>query len=112
MSGGPAGAGWDWLVLQARSARFTLIGRRARSRGNGPVFSGPLQCASWIRLHPSGGRTFSVIAEDVEASARLNGLQGIVNFLNAPGTFTFYNLREEAQFLADVIRTRPEASGS
>src|SRR6266508_3897766 len=26
MSDGPAGRGWDWLVQQARDARFTLIG--------------------------------------------------------------------------------------
>ena len=26
MSDGPAGPGWDWLVQQARDARFTLIG--------------------------------------------------------------------------------------
>src|SRR5688572_14552125 len=26
MSGGPAGRGWDWLVREARDARFTLIG--------------------------------------------------------------------------------------
>src|SRR5688572_8109048 len=26
MEGGPAGAGWDWLVREARAAQFTLIG--------------------------------------------------------------------------------------
>src|SRR6266850_6356985 len=26
ISGGPAGRGWDWLVQEARDARFTLIG--------------------------------------------------------------------------------------
>ena len=26
MSDGPAGRGWDWLVQEARDARFTLIG--------------------------------------------------------------------------------------
>ena len=26
MGDGPAGRGWDWLVQQARDARFTLIG--------------------------------------------------------------------------------------
>src|ERR1043165_9665559 len=26
MSGGPAGRGWDWLVQEAKDARFTLIG--------------------------------------------------------------------------------------
>ena len=49
-----------------------------------------------------------VIAEDVEAAARRNGVQGVVDFLNTPGIFTFYNLREEAQFLADVVKTAPK----
>jgi hypothetical protein len=30
-----------------------------------------------------------------------------LDFLAAPGTWTFYNLREEAQFLADVIKAAP-----
>src|SRR6185369_11086808 len=48
-----------------------------------------------------------IIAQDIEAAARRNGLQGIVDFLTAPGTFTFYNMREETQFLADVINAAP-----
>jgi hypothetical protein len=49
-----------------------------------------------------------VIAEDVEAAARRNGVQGVIDFLNTPGTFTFYNVREEAQFLADVVAAAPK----
>src|SRR4029079_18215795 len=48
-----------------------------------------------------------VIAQDVEAAARRNGYQGVVDFLRAPGVFTFHNLREESQFLADVVKAGP-----
>jgi len=48
-----------------------------------------------------------VIAQDVEAAARRNGVRGIEEFLTAPGTFTFYNMQEEAQFLADVVAAAP-----
>ena len=49
------------------------------------------------------------IAQDVEAAARRNGrgLQGITEFLTTPGEFTFYNMREEAQFVADVVAAGP-----
>ncbi|HKQ03773.1 MAG TPA: hypothetical protein VJ464_01475 [Blastocatellia bacterium] len=50
-----------------------------------------------------------IIAQDIEAAARRNGLQGIVDFLAAPGTFTFYNLHEETRFLADVIKAAPRS---
>jgi hypothetical protein len=50
-----------------------------------------------------------IIAQDIEAAGRRNGLQGIVDFLAAPGTFTFYNMGEEAQFLADVINAAPRS---
>jgi hypothetical protein len=48
-----------------------------------------------------------IIAQDIETAARRNGLHGIVDFLAAPTRFTFYNLREEAQFLAAVIKAAP-----
>lgn len=48
-----------------------------------------------------------ILAQDVEAAARRNGLQGIVDLLAAPEVFTFYNMREESQFLADVIKAGP-----
>ena len=105
--GRPAGPGWDWLVREARAARFTLIGEE-----HGVAETAQLAAALFAAVRPSGYTRFAVelspiIAQDVEAAGRRAGLQGIVNFLSAPGTFTFYNLREEAQFLADVIKAAP-----
>src|SRR5262245_10886332 len=105
---GPSGAGWDWLVKEARSARFTLIGEE-----HGVAETAQLSAALFSALRESGYTRMAVelspvIAADVEAAARRNGLQGIVDFLNAPGTFPFYNVRDEAQFLADVIKVAPK----
>src|SRR5215204_3120412 len=102
--GRPAGAGWDWLVREARDVRFTLIGEE-----HGVAETAQLAAALFTALRGSGYDRFAmelspVIAQDVEAAGRRNGLQGIVAFLEDPGTFTFYNMREEAQFLADVIK--------
>ena len=106
---GPAGAGWDWLVQEARAARFTLIGEE-----HGVTETAQFSTALFSALRESGYSRMAVelspvIAEDIETAARRNGFQGIVDFLNAPGTFTFYNLREEAQFLADVIHAGPRS---
>jgi hypothetical protein len=105
--GRPAGAGWDLLVAEARDARFTLIGEE-----HGVAETAQLATALFTALRPSGYSRFAielspVIAQDVEAAARRNGLKGIVDFLQDPGTFTFYNMREETQFLADVIKAGP-----
>jgi hypothetical protein len=107
MDDAPAGPGWDWLVQQARSARFTLIGEE-----HGVAETARLSAALFAALRGSGYSRMAVelsppIAEDIEAAARRNGLQGVVDFLKNPGTFTFYNLREEAQFVTDVIKTAP-----
>ena len=107
--GRPAGAGWDWLVREARDARFTLIGEE-----HGVAETAQLATALFTTLRGSGYSRFAIelspiIAQDVEAAGRRNGFQGIVDFLSAPGTFTFYNMREEAQFLADVIKAAPSA---
>jgi hypothetical protein len=107
--GRPAGAGWDFLVREARGARFTLIGEE-----HGVAETAQLSAALFTVLRESGYSRVAVelspvIAQDVEAAARRSGLQGIVEFLAAPGTFTFYNLREEAQFLADVVAAGPGA---
>jgi hypothetical protein len=104
---GPAGAGWDWLLREARDARFTLIGEE-----HGVAETARLASALFTALRESGYSRYAielspVIARDVEAAGRREGIQGVVNFLDAPGTFTFYNLREEAQFLADVINAAP-----
>jgi hypothetical protein len=109
MSDGPAGRGWDWLVQEARDARFTLIGEE-----HGVAETAKFSAALFEALSGSGYSRMAIelspiIAQDIEAAARRNGLQGIVDFLAAPGTFTFYNLREEAQFLADVIKAAPSS---
>ena len=95
INGQPAGAGWDVLVREARDARFTLIGEE-----HGVVETAQLATALFTALRGSGYSRFAIelspiIAQDVEAAARRNGLQGIVDFLTAPGTFTFYNMRED-----------------
>ena len=106
--GRPAGPGWDWLVQEARAARFTLIGEE-----HGVAETAQLSAALFATLRGSGYSRMAIelspiIAQDIEAAGRRNGLQGIVDFLAAPGTFTFYNMGEEAQFLADVINAAPE----
>lgn len=107
--GRPAGAGWDWLVREARDARFTLIGEE-----HGVAETAQLAAALFTAVRGAGYSRFAielspVIAQDIETAGRHNGLQGIVDFLTGPGTFTFYNLREEAQFLADVIKAAPSS---
>ena len=105
--GRPAGAGWDFLVREARGARFTLIGEE-----HGVAETAHLSAALFTDLRAAGYSRVAVelspvIAQDVEAEARRTGFQGIVDFLAAPGTFTFYNLRQEARFLADVVAAGP-----
>jgi hypothetical protein len=106
--GRPAGPGWDLLVREARTARFTLIGEE-----HGVGETAQLAAALFTAVRGSGYSRFAielspVIAQDLEAAGRRNGLLGITAFLTAPGTFTFYNMREEAQFLADVIKAAPD----
>jgi hypothetical protein len=105
--GRPAGPGWDWLVREAREARFTLIGEE-----HGVAETAQLSAALFTAARDAGYGRFAIelspiIAQDIETAGRRGGLQGIVDFLTAPGTFTFYNLREEAQFLADVTGAAP-----
>jgi hypothetical protein len=105
--GRPAGAGWDWLVREAGGARFTLIGEE-----HGVAETAQLSAALFAALRGSGYSRMAIemspiLAQDVEAAARYRGLQGITDFLSAPGTFTLYNLREEARFLADVVSAGP-----
>jgi hypothetical protein len=105
--GQPAGPGWEWLVREAGAARFTLIGEE-----HGVAETAQLSSALFLALRGAGYRRIAielspVIAQDIETAARRDGFQGVVKFLTAPGTFTFYNLREEAQFLADVMKGAP-----
>lgn len=107
MSGGPAGPGWDLLVREAQSARFTLVGEE-----HGVAETAQLSAALFSALRGSGYSRIALelsppIAGDLETAARRNGLKGIEDLLKTPGLFTFYNLREEAKFLADVIKAAP-----
>ena len=105
--GRPSGPGWDLLVRESGDARFTLIGEE-----HGVAETAQLSAALFRALRGSDYSRFAIelspiIAQDLERAGRRNGLQGIVDFLTAPGTFTFYNMREEAQFLADVVKAAP-----
>jgi len=50
-----------------------------------------------------------IIAQDIEAAARRDGVQGIVEFFARPDTWSPFYLREEAQFVADVVKTAPRS---
>ena len=108
VSDGPAGPGWDWLVQQARDARFTLIGEE-----HGVAETAQLAAALFTALRGSGYSRMAIelspiIAQDIEAAARRNGLQGILDFFAKPNTWSPMYLREEAQFLAAVINAAPK----
>jgi hypothetical protein len=106
--GRPTGAGWDFLVREASSARLTLIGEE-----HGVAETAQLSAALFTVLRGAGYSRVAVelspiIAQDAEAAARRAGLRGVVDFLATPGTFTFYNLREEARFLDQVVEAGPK----
>jgi hypothetical protein len=108
MRDGPAGLGWDWLVQEARDARFTLIGEE-----HGVAETAQFSAALFNALRGSGYSRIAIelspiIARDIEVAARRHGLQGIADFFAVPGAFgAVYELREEAQFLATVINGAP-----
>ena len=107
MSNGPAGRGWDWLVKEARDARFTLIGEE-----HGVAETAQLSASLFTALRGSGYSRMAIelspiIAQDIEAAARRNGLQGIADFFALPDTWSPLYLREEAQFLAAVVNAAP-----
>jgi hypothetical protein len=110
ISDGPAGRGWDWLVQEARDARFTLIGEE-----HGVAETAQLSAALFNALRGSGYSRMAIelspiMAQDIEAAARRNGLKGIVDFYAVPGAFgVVYELREEAQFLEAVINAAPRS---
>jgi hypothetical protein len=106
---GPAGRGWDWLVQQARDARFTLVGEE-----HGVAETAQLSAALFKALRGSGYTRMAIelspiIAQDIEAAARRNGLQGILDFYARPDTWSPMYLREEAQFIASVIAAAPKS---
>jgi hypothetical protein len=108
MSHGPAGPGWDWLIQEARDARFTLVGEE-----HGVAETAQFSAALFNALRGSGYSRIAVelspiIAQDIEAAASRNGLQGIADFLAVPGAWgALYELREEAQFLAAAVNAVP-----
>src|SRR4029078_480542 len=106
--GNPAGRGWDWLVQQARNARFTLVGEE-----HGVAETAQFAAALFKALRPAGYRRVAVelsplIGGDIQTAARRNGLQGILNFFAIPNAWTPMHMREEAQFLAAVIGAGPK----
>jgi hypothetical protein len=107
-NGSPAGQGWDWLVQRARDARFTLVGEE-----HGVAETAQLTAALFKALRSAGYTRMAfelspMIAQDIDAAAKRNGLQGILNFFADRSTFSPMYLREEAQFLADVVAPKNE----
>src|SRR2546423_10339037 len=87
MSGSPAGRGWDWLVQQARDAQFTLIGEE-----HGVAETAQFAAGLFNALRGSGYSRMAIelspiIAQDIEAGARGNGLQGVFGFFSGPHTW-------------------------
>jgi hypothetical protein len=104
----PAGRGWDWLVQEARDARFTLIGEE-----HGVAETARFAAALFNALRGSGYSRFAIelspiIARDIEAAARRNGLRGILDFFAQPNTWSPFYLREEAQLVAAVLDAAPK----
>ena len=109
MSDGPSGRGWDWLVHEARDAHFTLIGEE-----HGVAETAQLSAALFNALRGSGYSRVAIelspiIAQDIEAAARRDGLKGITDFVAAPDTWSPFYLREEAQFVVAVINAAPKS---
>src|SRR5688572_12313059 len=107
MNDRPAGAGWEWLVKEARDARFTLIGEE-----HGVAETARFSAALFDAIRGSGYTRIAIelspiIAQDIEAAARREGLQGILDFFAGPGTWSPMYLREEARFLASVVDAAP-----
>ena len=107
MGDGPAGRGWDWLVEEAQNARFTLIGEE-----HGVAETARLSTALFTALRESGYSRLAIelspiIAQDIEAAARTNGLDGVLNFFGLPSTWSPFYLREEAQLLAAAVNAVP-----
>ena len=102
-----SGPGWDFLIRQASAAQFFLLGEE---HGVAQI---PMLCKSLLlALKPSGyDRLALEISAPVAAEldrAALHGVEGIRQF-NAefpPGP-AFYNMKEEAAFLAAVRPALP-----
>jgi len=109
MTGGtPGGQGWDWIVRQARDARFTLVGEEhgvAETAQLSAALFKALRGAGYTRM---GFELSPMMAQDIEAAGRRNGLQGILDFFTNPTTWSPLYLREEAQLMAAVIDAAPK----
>jgi hypothetical protein len=107
MGDAPAGPGWDWVVREARGARFTLIGEE-----HGVAETARFSSALFRELRPTGYNRVAIelsppIADDIETAARRNGVQGILKFFSTPGTWSPMYLADEARFIADVVSAAP-----
>src|SRR5689334_4814257 len=105
----PSGRGWDWLVEKAQDARFTLIGEE-----HGVAETAQLSAALFNALRGSGYSRLAmelspIMAQDIEAAARRNGLQGILDFFAKPDTWSPLYLREEAQLVATAVSATPKS---
>lgn len=105
----PAERGWEWLVEKARDARFTLIGEE-----HGVAETAQLSAALFRALRGSGYTRMAIelspiIAQDIEAAARRNGVQGILDFYAVPSTWSPMYLRQEAEFIASVVSVAPKS---
>src|SRR2546426_6551893 len=69
MSNGPAGRGWDWLVQEARDARFTLIGEEHGVAGTPQFSTGPFKALPGSRLTRINVEPLPIIAQDHDAAA-------------------------------------------
>ena len=74
---GPSGPGWNFLVQEARTARFTLIGEE-----HGVAETAQLSAALFAALREAGYSRMAIelspaMAQDVETAARRNGYQGL-----------------------------------
>src|SRR5437667_12451029 len=84
MSNGPAGRGWDWLVQEARDARFTLIGEE-----HGVAETAQFSAGLFNALRGSGYSRMDIelspiIELDIETAARSKRRQVFVGFFARP----------------------------
>lgn len=108
MSNRPAGRGWDWLLREARDARFTLIGEEHGVAETAQLSAGLFTALREFGYSRMGIELSPIIAQDIESAARRAGLQGILDLFAAHGTWSPMYLREEAEFIAAVIDAAPK----
>jgi len=100
-----SGPGWDFLAREASAAQFLLLGEdhfiAEIPRLAGQLYrDGGYQRASIEISPPSAGM--------IDAALRDGGLEGLTRWQREhPTGVAFYNLRTEAEFLADVRAATP-----